>query len=228
MLSQIPFFAYADQQMSGINQIGFFDSQYDKAFVGNGFLIRHKNKVYAVTVKHALFEAKTPDMTHINLAPHVKEWRIHPNKSADQYVKLGRLLNADESEKIDMQILQKDWLVFEVEQNNSNLAILELRQSPVKKGEQLTAYGCSYAEQATCKQSRYTGTFSEYDNQNLRVLVENLDMGKLRGLSGSPVLDERQRVVGIVSNVLKAKSGQGFDFAPASLEYLNEVLDIVH
>lgn len=38
------------EMFSGINQVNFVDEQYNKAFAGNGFLIEHQNKIYAVTL----------------------------------------------------------------------------------------------------------------------------------------------------------------------------------
>lgn len=213
------------QHYSGINQVQFHEAQQSKDFVGNGFLIRHNNKTYAVTVKHALLEMKSPKLTSVYIQNQVKEWRIHPNKSQNEYVLLGRLINENSSEAIDMQVLSKDWLVFEVKENHSKLAVFELRNTPLKVGENVTAYGCSYANKKSCKQDEYNGAFIEYDQANLRVNMPDLDLSKLRGLSGSPVLDANQKVVGIVSNVMKSKDGNGFDFAPASLDYLKSVLD---
>lgn len=211
-------------QFSGINRISFHNTNYDKSFVGNAFLINHKNKLYAVTVKHVFMEAKSPDMNNISIDGHVKEWRIHPNKQPSKYVVLGRLLNADKNEAIDIKVLQKDWLVFEVKENHSKLAILTLRETALTQGEKLVAYGCSYSNQASCQQDVYKGSFLAYEPHNIRVLMSHLDLSKLRGLSGSPVLDKDNKVVGIVSNVMKSKSGEGFDFAPANLNYLHTVL----
>lgn len=217
----------AKEQFSGINQLSFFDPQYNKEFVGNGFLINYQNKTYAVTVKHALLEAKTPTLTHVDTKEHIKEWRIHPNQSSDKYVKLGRLINSNDQEKIDMAILQKDWLVFDVLENRSSLSVLTLRDTPLEKGEKVTAYGCSYANKSMCTQDIYQGTYLAKEAQNLRIAMPTLELNKLRGLSGSPVLDSQNRVVGIVSNVLKSKSGKGFDFAPASIDYLQQVLSTI-
>ncbi len=217
--------ALAAPQFSGINQLTFHQEKNNKAFVGNGFLIRHQGKIYAVTVKHALLEAKTPAMTHVTLDGHVKGWRIHPNQSPEKAVVLGKLLNANPDEAIDMQVLSKDWLVFEVVENKSPLAVLSLRNTPITTGETLTAYGCSYANKQQCSQDRYAGTYLSTDGNNLRMAIPDLNLGQLRGLSGSPVLDNNHQVVGIVSNVLPATSGNGFDFAPASLAYLREVLE---
>ncbi len=211
-------------QFSGINRISFHDTNYDKSFVGNAFLIKHNNKLYAVTVKHVFLEAKSPNMNNISIDGHVKEWRVHPNKRPNEYVVLGRLLNADKSEAIDIKVLQKDWLVFEVKENHSNLSILTLRETALTQGEKLKAYGCSYSNQASCQQDIYEGSFLAHEPHNIRVLMPQLDLSKLRGLSGSPVLDIDNKVVGIVSNVMKSKSGEGFDFSPANLNYLHTVL----
>lgn len=212
-------------QFSGINKLTFFNERHSKAFVGNGFLIKHKDKVYAVTVKHALLEAKTPDMNTVDIAPHVSDWRIHPNQQPEQYVRLGKLLNASQVEVINMAILQKDWLLFEVKENKSPLKVLTLRESPLSAGETLSAFGCSYKKKDSCTQDIYSGVYLGNENANLRIAMPNLDLGALRGLSGSPVLDENQQVVGIVSNVLRAADGTGFDFAPANLDYLMELLN---
>lgn len=211
-------------QYSGVNNIDFYESAYNKSFAGNGFLITVADKLYAITVKHTFFEAKTPEMKHVDIESYVKEWRIHPKQTPHEYVLLGKLLNADVTETIDIKILQKDWLVFEVIENHSSLIPVSIRENPISKGEILTAYGCAYANQKTCQQETYEGKFLSYESNNLRINMNNLQMDKLRGLSGSPVLDGNNQLVGIVSNVLKSKSGEGFDFAPANLTYLTGVL----
>lgn len=217
--------ATQQQQFSGINQVTFNDAQYNNAFAGNGFLINYKDQLFAVTVKHTLFIATTPELNSVYLQDELKEWRIHPNKDSNSYVILGKLLNADKNEPIDKEILSKDWLVFEVKNNHSNLAILELRDTPLEVGELLTAYGCTYATQKTCTQDEYQGTFIGTEKNNLRMAMLGLGDKRPYGLSGSPVLDKHNKVVGIISNALKSKSGEGFDSAPASLNYLREILN---
>ena len=211
-------------QYSGVNHVRYTNGEPEKGFVGNGFLIKHKNKTYAVTVKHALLEAKTDAMDSVSIRGHIDDWRIHPNRSPQQFVQLGKLLNESKEEPLDMQILSRDWLIFEVKENQSNLQILSLRDTPLVQGEQLTAFGCSYSEQTNCTQSQYRGTYVKSNATNLRIAMPGLSMGKLRGLSGSPVLDEDNRLVGIVSNVVRKEDGEGFDFAPANLNYLKSEL----
>jgi len=215
--------ATPQQQFSGINQVTFNNAQYNNEFAGNAFLINFKGKLFAVTVKHALMAAKTPSLTSVYLQDELKEWRIHPNKNSNSYVTLGKLLNADKTELIDEKILLKDWLLFEVKNNNSNLAILELRDTPLKVGELLTAYGCTYAAQTTCHQDKYQGRFIQVENHNLRVAP--FKDTSISGLSGSPVLDEHHKVVGIVSTVRESLSGDGIDYTHASLNYLREILN---
>jgi hypothetical protein len=211
------------QQFSGINQVTFNQAEYNNTFAGNAFLINYKNKVYAVTVKHALMVAKTPSLKSVYLEDELKEWRIHPNKNNHQYITLGKLLNADKNELIDDKILTKDWLVFEVKENKSNLAVLALRDTPLEVGELLTAYGCTYETQETCSQNKYSGTFIEVEYHNIRVAP--FEETSIAGLSGSPVLDKQNKLVGIVSTTRESKSGDGFDYTHASLDYLLAVLN---
>jgi S1-C subfamily serine protease len=212
------------QRFSGVNDIEFNQSEYNNTFAGNGFLIEHNKVIYAVTVKHVLFEAKTPDMAHVWLKDTLKQWRIHPLKNSDDFVQLGKLINADESEEINAAILQKDWLLFEVEVNNSSFIPLSIRKTALRTGEKLRAIGCSYANKETCIQDSYTGYFKSYAEHNLRVELGDTPISQLRGLSGSPVLDEHDNLVGIVSNVLPAEGKAGLDFAPAKLDYLLSIL----
>ena len=213
-----------DLQYSGINKIEFIDESRNKDFVGNGFLLEYKDKQYAVTVKHTLFLIQNESLKTVNLQGQTKIWKIHPMKKPDEYVLLGKLINQDDKELIDGEILNKDWMVFEIEKNNSSLAVLKLRESPLKIGEKVSAFGCSYINKLTCSQDQYSGTFIAYDKNNLRIKIPNLEMEQVRGLSGSPVVDENNQVVGIVSNILDSKDGNGVDFAPASLDYLLKVL----
>ncbi|WP_102795400.1 trypsin-like peptidase domain-containing protein [Bowmanella denitrificans] len=224
LLLFIPVLAYA-QQLSGVNQLTFHNAKSNHAFIGNAFLLQYRDKVYALTVKHVLLEANVPDMQSVSIKDHIAQWQISANNADHAPIILGKLLNEDPSEKLDMAVLEKDWLVFEMPQQPTFLTPLLLRRTPIAAGEMLTAVGCTYLNQASCLQNTYTGEFLNKENNNLRVKMANMEPTKLRGLSGSPVVDEYMQLVGIVSNVMKSKSADGFDFAPASTDYLVEVLD---
>lgn len=217
--------SFAQQYYSGVNNITFNHSQYNNAFAGNGFLIRYKDKVFAITVKHTLFVANTPKITSVYLGDEVKEWRIHPLKEPDNYVVLGDLINQNKNEALTENMLNSDWLVFEVKHNKSTLSILELRDTPLALGETLTAYGCTYATTETCRQDSYPGTYLGAEPNHFRMKMVNLSKTRPYGLSGSPVLDKNNKLVGIISKSLPSLDGTGFDSAPASLDYLLHVLN---
>ncbi len=211
--------------MSGVNDVKFRESSFDNDFAGNAFLIEHQGRVLAVTVKHALLIAKTDSMKTVDLEGQLASWRVHPNGEPDKYIELGRLLNADPTEALDPGVIERDWLVFEVQANHSPLQPLKLRADPVVAGERLFAVGCSYAFRDDCSPQRVApGTFISYSGSNLLVDLDSFDASKLGGLSGSPVVDADHHLVGIVSNVLPHPSGKGDVFAPASLDYLRQVL----
>lgn len=212
-------------QLSGVNDVRFQQSQYNNTFAGNGFLIEYMGEHFAVTVKHVLFEAKTPKMASVSLADEVASWSIHPLAQPDNAVQLGQLLNDNPNEPLDMQVLNSDWLVFKIKNNSSTLRPLTIRHEPLQAGETLTAYGCSYSDKETCTQNAYKGQFKSYEANNLRIDIGKVSMAELRGLSGSPVIDQNGQLVGIVSNVLPDKENDGFDFAPARIDYLLEVLN---
>lgn len=211
--------------LSGINDVKFHESRFDNDFAGNAFLIEHQGRVFAVTAKHVLLLARTDAMTSVDLEGHLASWRVHPNGVPEQYIELGPLLNADHTEVLDPGVIARDWLVFSVKVNHSSLTPLQLRDKPVQAGERLFAVGCSYAYRDDCAPQRVeAGTFLRYTDGNLMVELDGFDLSKLGGLSGSPVIDAEQRLVGIVSNVLPHPDGKGDVFAPASLDYLREVL----
>jgi len=223
-ISLSAFASNEDVQYSGINNVTFEQPENNNAFAGNGFLLEHNTEVYAVTVKHALLEANTPDMRTVSIDGHVVQWQIHPNKEPENTVILGELLNASDTEALDMAILQTDWLVFRVTANNSKLTPVSLRESSLNQGDVVTAYGCTYANAEVCKQDVYTGLFVAKEGANLRISMPGLQPSALRGLSGSPVLDQNNQLVGIISNVFRSLDGNGFDLAPANLDYLKQVL----
>lgn len=214
---------------SAANNLTFSNSNETKSFVGNGFLISHLGKTYALTAKHVLFEAQKSGIQSIDIADYLKSWTLKPFNSDSGEVVLGSLVNKDSSEKLDMAVLQNDWLLFEVKENNSTLQVLKLSSETLKNNESIIAFGCSYSNQKKCTQNKYSGHYVKSENNNLLI---DLDMpadkmNTLRGLSGAPVVNGKNEVVGIVSNIIPDKESDKVYFAPFSIEpvvkYLNDL-----
>jgi len=222
--------SHASQSIySAANNITFTNTKENKSFVGNGFLISHKDKIYAVTAKHVLIETQKSGIKTIDIKGYFDNWSLKPFNSDSEEVILGVLLNTDGSEKLDMAVLQDDWLIFEVKENNSQLQVLKLSNQLLKADQSVNAYGCTYGNQKYCQQNEYSGKYVKSLDNNL--LIE-LDMEKdklntLRGLSGAPVLNSRKEVVGIVSNIIPDIETDKLYFAPFTIQpvvkYLNNI-----
>lgn len=211
-------------QISAVNDAPFQQEQ----FAGNGFLLEYKKKLYAVTAKHVFILIKSDKVTSVDIDDDViKQWTMHPYGNKKRLITLGRLRNADPTEAIDFNIVEKDWLFFDVKQNDSNLKPLHLRTRPLVPGEKVFIAGCPYISAKGCTQNIYPGTFVTTSGQHIL-----LDMGpydgpphRFTGLSGAPVVDAQGDVVGIVSTEMPNPNGKGTLYAPASVEYALSTLE---
>lgn len=204
---------------SAANNITFSNTKETKFFVGNGFLISHKGKTYAVTAKHVLLETQKSGIKFIDIKDHFKSWHLSPFNSDSSDVVLGQLLNSDSSEKLNLEVLKDDWLLFDVSENNSTLTPLKLASSYPQKNQLLNAYGCSYNNKNKCTQNKYSGHFVKNKGNSLFIELNmpTENMNALRGLSGAPVLNTNNEVVAIVSNVINDKESNKVYFAPFSI-----------
>ena len=204
---------------SAANSITFKQGGEIKNFVGNGFLIMHKGKTYGLTAKHVLLETQGSGIKTIAIKDHFESWKLAPFNVDSGMVTLGKLINADKTEKLDIQILKNDWLLLEVIANNSPLVPLKLASKSPQEGQLLSAYGCSYSNKSDCMQNKYSGHYVKSSDHNLLIELEMAaeDMSTLRGLSGAPVLNSDNEVVGIVSNVMPDKDSEKVFFAPFSI-----------
>ncbi|WP_198538109.1 trypsin-like peptidase domain-containing protein [Marinicella sediminis] len=211
------------ERYSAANTIQFAVSEETKTFVGSAFLLQHQKNLYAVTAKHVLMAVMDQGIQYIDVANHVKQWQLHPFNEVTGTVTLGRLINADATEKLDMEVLKDDWLLFEVNNNDAALKPVQLASEPLKAGDQIHVFGCYYQVQDSCQQEHFTGVYLKHTDHNLLVRLDDVETAQLRGLSGAPVLNDRHEVVGIVSNTIPGESGELL-FAPFDIRPLAEYL----
>ncbi len=222
--SQILLAGGTSERFSAANQITFIKDGMTKKFVGSGFIISFNNKTYAVTAKHVLLETMDQGIKAVSIKDHVKKWHLVPFNESTGTVKLGKLLNANAQERLDMQVLQDDWLLFEVNSNDSALEPLKIANAPLMANEKITIFGCNYSNQQSCQQDSYSGIYVRDEGANLLIKLAVEDLTHLRGLSGAPVLNQHQEVVGIVSNMLPDADSGGMFFAPFKIEAVADYL----
>ncbi len=210
---------------SAANSITFKNTAVTKDFVGSGFLLEHNKKSYAVTAKHVLLETMDQGISHVFLEDHIAKWQLRPFNEDTGVVKLGRLMNANNTEEVGIAALQDDWLLFEVSSNHSSLKPLQVAQSKPVAGQEVFVHGCNYSNQNTCQQESLSGKYVKSTDVNLLIKLETQDLGQLRGLSGAPVLNSDDEVIGIVSNVIPDKEQGGVYFAPFVIKPVSEYLN---
>ena len=205
------------ERYSAANVITFTESGERREFVGSGFLLQHDKVLYAVTAKHVLLAVMDQGITTIDPQKHISQWQLQPFNETTGHVTLGKLLNPDPQETLDIAVLQDDWLVFEVAINESGLVPVTIADQPIKAGDAIHVYGCYYSNQDSCQQEHISGEFVSQNGVNLLIRLDDQQPGTLLGLSGAPVLNARHEVVGIVSNVMPGESGELL-FAPFTIQ----------
>ncbi len=161
----------------------------------SSFLIKtDDDRVLAATAAHLIGSAGgvVPDIPINQLTQKIRSWKMFPRTMPDDYVEVTSL-GADGLEGNDL-----DWLILSIKNSDRLPASpLKLRRVPVRVGETVFLIGCPYIEQ-DCKQNVYTGVITERAFGNC--FRFNIDPSvDLRGFSGSPIIDEKGYVVGIVS-----------------------------
>lgn len=187
-----------------INNVAYNNAEYSNSNASNGFLVRHKKQTYAVTAKHILLIAKTPNMQVVDFEGELKEWQMHPKEDSSKVVILDQLLNPNRTDSLSWEFLDtnwdtyNDWLVFSIKENNSDHTPLKFREEPLIKGEKLFVVGWSYSDKSGA-QRVYEYEFNKTDG-DYHEIVQIKGPESLGGLSGSPVVDENARLVGLVSS----------------------------
>jgi len=188
---------------------------------GNGFLIDIGDEVLAVTCKHTLWVNRPKEMKTVDFNGNLKEWRMMLVNDPSQYVILGDLINANSNEVIGESNTQKDYLVFKVKENHSQITPLKLSVNPAQPGDTISEVGWTFRTK-TAKAQVHAAKVYGYSGSSL--LVNHIVQENLAGLSGSPVINKNNELVAIVSSWTFDIASNGWYDSPCSTDYLWEVL----
>lgn len=187
-----------------INNVAYKNTSFNNPNASNGFLVDYKGTTYAITAKHILIIAKTDKMKFVDFEGELEQWKMHPKNDTTNYVVLDQLLSTNQKDSLTWSFMDthwdtfNDWLVFSVKENKSKHKPLKFRKEPIEKDEELYVIGWSYKD-TLGPQRVYTYTFKEIEG-NYYTLKQIEGPKSLGGLSGSPVVDKKGRVVGLVSS----------------------------
>lgn len=210
--------------ISLINKVEFFDPQYDWDKIGCGFLLKYKTDTFVVTAQHILKFARTDSMKYLTIKGFVKKWSLHQLNKENERVIVDDLLNENKAQKIKPDYrFTEDWLVFSIKENNSKVQPVEMRETPLIKGEKLYIVG--WTRHMTEGEQR-TYEYKYYKSKGSHFLMKDVIVPeKYGGLSGSPVLDENGLLVGIASSSTFEITALKRLFSPCKIDSLKIFLD---
>ncbi len=203
-----------------VSNVEFNNAKYNNPHAGSGFLLEYKNKIYAITAKHVLFFAKTDSMKTVSFNGDLKLWEFNSKVLPNKKIIAGKLINENSNELIEMPP-KGDWLIFETNKNiPKNVAIYQLREDPLKLGEEVYFLGYPYKSKKSINiKGTYIGLTKD---NNLRL---NVPKSTYNGCSGGPVLDKQGKLVGLVSMGYFNEKENKMIFEPASLGYFIKTIE---
>jgi len=204
-----------------INSVVLKDNTYAPSYPGCSFLIDFMGETLAVTCKHSLWVAKTPEMDHVCLQKGIKSWRMHLKNDTTKYLIVDKLLNEDCHERIGEWNTDKDYLVFSVKENYSEVTPLSLLTQPLEKDQRLFSVGWAFRDKEG-SQRVYTSFFYKYQDQT--ILIRDSIFANNAGMSGSPVITRDGYVAAITSTWKQDTETDQWFPSPCSIDYLWEVL----
>lgn len=210
-----------------LNKIDFFDSKYDQQKFGCAFLLKFKNDTFGITAKHLLKFIKLPQMKGVSFENGIKRWSLYGlNKTAENVI-VDKLLNENKEEPIlEKSTYDDDWLVFSLKNNFSKAKAVEIRETPLISGEKVYVVGWT-RKMENGAQRVYE--FEYYKTIGKRILLKDIIVPEqFGGLSGAPVVDENEMLVGIVSGkTVDPDSGKSY-FSPCAVSQLKIFLENLH
>jgi len=197
-------------QITMINQIEYTDKNHPIA--GCGFLLDTGDEILAATAKHVLVYFKSESMKSVSFGGTLKQWRMFPKNNPDDVVVLDELINENPGEPLENIPSERDWLLFTIKERSENIQPLKFRSEPVREGEKVYIIGWRYTDR-DCPQVVYEGNFVRSEQGSFLITTKELTDNTTPGLSGSPVIDSKGYLLGLMSQ--KAEEME----RPSSLDY---------
>ena len=198
------------------NSIQFKDTSFID-LPGNGFLIDIGDEVLAVTCKHVLWENKPNDLLFVNLDEKLVEWKMINRDDTSQNIILGELINKNENKKISERNTDEDYLMFRIKENNSKTIPLKISPFRAAENDTLIKAGWTFKTKNLPLKPRFALAVG-YSGGSL--LIKSTNMENEAGLSGSPVLNNKNELVGIVSTWKYDNERTNWFEAVCSVDYL--------
>jgi hypothetical protein len=183
-------------QITMVNQIDYIGKKFPIA--GCSFVLDTGRDTLLATAKHILTYFKSDTMKSVFFANSLKEWRAFPKNNPTDVVVADSLLNADSTEALGRIPSQRDWLLFSIKQKSKKIQPLKFRTDPLVPGEPVFIVGWRYSD-TSCTQRIYEGNYVESQEGSVIISTKLLSNNRMPGLSGSPVIDARGCVIGVMS-----------------------------
>ncbi len=203
-------------QITMINQIEYTDKNHPIA--GCGFLLDTGDEILAATAKHVLVYFKSANMKTVSFDNTLRLWRMFPKDNPDDVVVVGELINEDKQELLGDAPVGQDWLLFTLKERSPDIQPLKMRSGPIQEGETVYIVGWRYSDK-DCSQVIYEGNYVRSEEGSHLVTTRELSDNTMPGLSGSPVIDSRGYLLGLMSQ--KAEKMERV----SSTDYLRMLID---
>lgn len=179
------------------NTVQFTDTTYTD--IANSFIVATDSDTIAVTCKHIFLVLRTSGLNTIDLGKDFLSWNMHPKTQNDKKLIINNLINKNSNEGIGEfnTLKDRDWIIFNIKNNDKDIYPLKIRKKPLKKGEVVYAVGWAFRQNTTeptiIKMQMYQNLGNYY---YVRTLSKNIVPA---GRSGSPIIDKNGYLVGLVS-----------------------------